>query len=259
MRESKIGMIQSPLQADLDRIADGVVNYLDADMALLSVTHNAAIISLGLSATVKRVRAERTHVPDDMVCLQVIQQDASLVLRDARDVPEFAGTGYVKAGLVAGYIGVPIQNAEIGTIGALCGVTQTPRDWSDADLQYLQAISQTVESLILREMYRLESLDATTLASEYDQIIAAFALVRADATSIHDAKGRLVFSNRALTEQIDETELESTRFKNALLRAEDGQLIPYTSNSGKSFVLIRVRTGSGYFVSQWKPSKVRLN
>lgn len=259
MRETKIGMIQSPLQADLDRIAEGVVENLDVDMALLTVTNNAAMVSLGLSASVMQVRSDRRHLPEDMVCLQVIENDSPLVLRDARVDPDASRAGYVQAGLVVGYIGVPIRSAEIGSIGTLCAVTGAPREWTDADVRYLQAIAETVENLILREMYRLESLDATSLASEYDQIIAAFALVRAEPTSIHDGKGRLVFANRTLTDMVEETELESARFKSALLGSETDGPIRFRSAGGTDYVLNRMRTGSGYLVSQWKATPSRLN
>lgn len=259
MRETKFGMIQSPLQADMDRIADEIVEYLNADMAFLSVTHNSVMVSLGLSSTAKSAGSSRTHMPADMVCLQTMQTDMPLALRDARDDPFASQTRYVREGIVAGYIGVPIQSAEIGAIGSICGVTQTPRDWSDADLRYLKAISENVENLILREMYRLESLDATSLASEYDQIIAAFALVRAEATAIHDGTGRLVFANRTLTDQVEDIELESTRFKSVLLATPGEGPVDYRAASGVDFVLTRLRTGSGYIVSQWKPVISRLN
>lgn len=259
MRETKFGMIQSPIQADLDRIADDIVQYLDADMALLSVTHNSAMMSLGLSDSVKRVRSERTQVPEDMICLQVTENNAPLVLTDARKDAKAAKTSFVRNGLVKGYIGVPIHNAEIGAIGAICGVTKDPRTWSDADVRYLTAISESVENLILREMYRLESLDATTLASEYDQIIAAFALVRAEPTSIHDGTGRLVFANRTLTDLVDETELESARFKSTLLASKGQDTVQYRSSAGIAYILTRMRTDAGYFVSQWKPYTTLLN
>jgi len=259
MRETKIGMIQSPIQADLDRIAEDVVQYLNADMALLSVTYNTAVVSLGLSETVKRARLDRMHVPEDMACLQVMENDEALVLSDARKDPIASQTAYVQDGLVTGYIGVPIRNAEVGAIGALCGVTHSPRTWTDADVRYLTAISESVENLILREMYRLESLDATTLASEYDQISAAFALVRAEPTAIHDGRGRLVFANRSLTDLVDETELESSTFRSVLLRTGAEGVVRYQTPAGISYILTRLRTGAGYIVSQWRLDQTLLN
>ncbi|MEM6386734.1 MAG: GAF domain-containing protein [Pseudomonadota bacterium] len=259
MRETKFGIIQSPLQADLDRVADGIVEHLNADMALLSVTYNAALVSLGISSHVKSIRDDRVHVPDDMACSLVIKSNAPMVLRDVRDHPEASETRYVQDGLFAGYIGVPIQNAEFGAIGSLCALTQEPSDWSDADVRYLQAIADNVENLILREMYRLESMDASSLASEYDHIIAAFALVRAEPTSIHDATGRLVFANRALTDLVPEQELEGARFKAVLLSSKEKAPLSFKTATGTDFRLSRARTSSDYFVCQWIPQSARLN
>lgn len=259
MRESKFGLIQSPVQADLDRIAEEIVEYLGADMALLSVTHNSAMVSLGVSKAVKHAEMERTHMLEDMVCTRVVNGNAPVILEDARSDALARDMPKVRDGLVGGYIGVPIRSAEIGAIGAICGVTRAPRVWTEADIKYLKTIAETVENMILREMYRLESLDASTRASEYDQIIAAFALVRAEATSIHDGTGRLVFANRTLTDQVAETELESRRMISVLRAPIADGSVRYRASNGVDYDLTRTQTGSGYFVSQWRPVRERLN
>lgn len=259
MRESNFGIIQSPLQADLDRIAADVVDNLAADLVLLSVTNKSALVSLGISDSVRQVADSRWHVPEDMVCLHVAETDMPLVLRDACQHPEAAETRYVQEGLVVGYMGVPIRNAELGAIGAICCVTQAPRDWTDGDVRYLKAVAESIENLILREMYRLESMDASSLASEYDQIIAAFALVRAEPTSIHDENGRLVFANRALTDVVEEADLEGARIRAVLKADAKAPQLEFRTAEGETFTLSRLTTSSGYFVCQWKPSAQRLN
>ncbi len=162
---------------------------------------------------------------------------------------------YVANGTVSGYIGVPIRNAELGAIGAVCGVTSRPRNWQSSDLNYLKAVALSVENLILREMYRLESADANSLVSEYDQIIAAFSLVRAHPTSIHDRNGRLVFANKALSEIVSDADLESSTVRRALQRPlSDDPLRMKIPDSQMSYLLSRRETSSGYFVCQWAPT-----
>lgn len=252
MREGTFGTIQSPLQADLDGIAKTIVETLGVDIALVSFTTNTELVSLGLSGNMGRTRENRFHVPSDLVCLNVIQNNEALVLPDARAHPDFRYVRYVANGTVSGYIGVPIRNAELGAIGAVCGVTSRPRDWKSSDLHYLKAVALNLENLILREMYRLESADANSLVSEYDQIIAAFSLVRAHPTSIHDRNGRLVFANKALSEIVSDADLESSTVQRALRKPlSDDPLRVKLADSQASYLLSRRETSSGYFVCQW--------
>ncbi len=255
MREATIGSIQSPLQADLDGIAETIVDTLGVDIALLSLASNSELVSLGLSANIGRTRENRHHVPSDLLCLNVIENNEALVLPDARAHPDFRFVRYVANGTVSGYLGVPIRNAELGAIGAVCGVTSSPRNWRASDLHYLEAVALTVENLILREMYRLESADASSLASEYDQIIAAFSLVRADPTSIHDRNGRLVFANRALSDVVSDADLQSGAVMRRLRQPlTEDPLRVQVPDSHLAFLVSRTETNSGYFVCQWVPT-----
>lgn len=259
MRETRIGLVQSPLQVDLDRIAEDIIETLNADMALISVVNNNSLVSLGVSSTVMNVRPDRKHEVGDMVCFHVVKEDTPFLVSDARTHPETHSIGYVRAGLVSGYIGVPIQNAEVGAIGAICGVTLEPRNWSKSDLRYLEALSLSVENLILREMYRQETADAAELATEYDNIIAAFSLVRAEATSIHDREGRLVFANRALTQNVDDVGLQSDTVIQAFHRSGDEDRFQIRLHNGRRFVISRQLTGSGYWVCHWQSDDRRMH
>lgn len=252
MREGKIGQIQSPLQADLDGIAEDVVETLGVDIALFSLTHNTQLVSLGLGGNIGRTREDRFHVPSDLVCLHVIENNSPLVLSDARVHPDFKDVAYVANGTVTGYLGVPVENAEVGAIGAICAVTSSPREWSSKDMRFLRTVSSTIENLILREMYRLECADVSSLVSEYDQIIAAFSLVRAAPTSIHDRDGRLVFANKALTEFVPDADLQREDIKQVLMSplSEEPLRVDIDRNA-YGFYVRRSETSSGYIVCQW--------
>ncbi|MEM9425752.1 MAG: GAF domain-containing protein [Pseudomonadota bacterium] len=252
MRETKFAAIRSPLQADLDRIAEDVVAGLGVDMALFSVTHNQTLVSLGISQSVARSKEGRVHNLTDLICRQTIQRNAPVMITDARNDPTTKEIPLVRQGAAVSYLGVPVQNAEIGVIGAICGVSSTPRSWSEADLRYLTAISLTVENLVLREMYRLESTNASDLAAEYDQIISAFSIVRADPTSIHDQEGSLVFANRALTEYVGDRELQCPKLTKSLLAISEKGSNLLRVESGAEFRVSRQRTSSGYLVFHWK-------
>jgi GAF domain-containing protein len=235
------------------------VNNLGVDAGLCSISYNNALVALGISGSISGVGESRILDPSYMICSKVIQQDAPLVITDARNDPRTCENRFVRSGQIFAYIGVPVRNAEIGAIGAVCVFTAGPREWSTADVRYVEAIAETVENLILREMYRLESADASNLLSEYDQIISAFSLVRAEATSIHDNLGRLVFANRALMEHVEDDELQSSAMKEVLLGDAGQDPVRLTVQAGTRFAVTRQKTGSGYSVCQWTPDETMLN
>lgn len=259
MRQTMIGAIQTPLQADLDRIAEDVIDVLGVDISMLSVSNNRTLVTLGLSSSIIGLRDNNQYPSRDMACGFVAQNDTPVMLEDARKHPIIGKTKFVRDGVFQGYIGTPVHNAEVGAIGAVCAATKGKRAWTEENLKYLQAVAQNVENIILREMYRLESADASNLASEYDQIIAAFALVRAEPTSIHDENGRLVFANRTLTDVVEESDLESQTLKSVLLSKPANVPTSYVTQTGGSYRLSPTRTSSGYLVCQWSRDTSRLN
>ncbi|MEO0916509.1 MAG: GAF domain-containing protein, partial [Pseudomonadota bacterium] len=251
--------VQISLKRRLDRTTDDVLDVLGVDIAMVSVLDHRTLVTLGLSTSIVRLRKKSRHALNDLACGQVVQNDRAMMLEDARKHSIIGKTQLVREGLYRGYLGVAIHDAEMGAIGAVCAATVEPRAWTDENLKYLQAVALSVENILLREMYRLESADASSLASEYDEIIAAFALVRAEPTSIHDATGRLVFANRALTDVVGESELESENLKSVLLSESKSATLPFLTREGEKYRLSPSRTSSGYLVCQWSRASSRLN
>jgi len=259
MLEANIQHAQAPLQADLDQIAEDIVGNLKADLALLSFTHNTKLVSIGLSNSAWVATGTRTHNAQDMICMHTRDADAPLRIPDTRKVPAFDMLNVVSSGLVIGYLGVPIHNAEVGAVGVVCAGMNAPRVWTDAEENYLRAMSRTVEQIILKEMYRIESQDANQVLNEYDQIISAFSMVRAAPTSIHDHAGKLVFANRAISSFLSDAELHSPEVMKTILAPPYDRPVPYRSMGQQVFDVSRHLTSGNYLVCQWDPAKHQLN
>lgn len=258
MRDSVSENGISELQKSLNRLADSLAETLRCDLALISFQHNDSIVLLGLSSSAGCITARR-HRATDLVCLHVIENNCPLVLSDARRDPSVAGLPVVREGPVVAYLGVPIRNAEIGAVGAVCGISSTPREWQDGERRYLEAVAFGVENMILREMYRLESQISNRLLNEYDEIISAFSQVRAEPTSIHDRDGRLVFANRRLIEQVPDAELHSAALRAALRAGRGEPVLEFVSGCGQTYRIERCVTASGQQVCHWACVTPRLN
>lgn len=259
MLEANISRIQPPLLADLDQIADDMVAHLKADLSMVSFTHNIQLVSLGLSNSVYRSRCERVHEASYMACGSVVKEDRTIRCADAGKDPKFRDLPLIQKLGVAGYMGVPIHNADLGAVGAVCVVTYAPRDWTDAEESYLRAIARMVEQMILKEMYRLETQDATEALNQYDQIISAFSMVRAAPTSIHDSQGNLVFANRAISAYIADCEMHGTPVLKTIMSPPLAVPARYRSRDGHVFEITRHLTSGEYLVCQWAPVNARMN
>lgn len=261
MREGTIGKIQSPLQADVEQTIRSLLEICDADFVVFSLAkRNVQLVALGLTSEVSCARAGPADAEFAWTRPDWTSRTSQLVLSDARSVPEFRDQPSVADGTICGYLGSAIENSEVGPIGTISVITSNPREWAEADVQYLNATVLAVETLILRELYRLESVDAVSLVSEYDKIIAAFTLVRAAPTSIHDQSGRLVFANRDLSDSVEIFELDKVFDMAKFAAPVDGSpLRVFSRRSGATYEVRRTTTSSGYFVCQWSVDAGRLN
>lgn len=259
MTDGRLGAEDEPIQNGLDLLADRIVEDLKCDLSLLSFAHNDKLVSLGLSSSTGQRAEMRVHEPEHLICLRTIRSDRIVALQDARSEPDFLDNRHVSDGSVVAYLGVPIHNAELGAVGAVCAINRQPHKWSDADRYYLQSVALSVENLVLRRMHRLEADETGQVLGKHDDVIMAFSLVRADPTSIHDRTGRLVYSNKALSDHVPEHELNTPKMRMALGRNRGTSSFAFRTTVGLGFRVEHRETGSGYHVCGWHLDLSRLN
>ncbi len=258
MREGYFEGSRSPICSVLNRITEEVVESLGVDFAVFSVKPNEHLGALGLEASYFSSKDDRTLCEACLDEVDWLDDKAPVVESDARRYPMGHNIASGAKMAVAGCLAVPVHNGALGPIGVIFGISSTPRAWTDIEVSYLKAVSAGVGNLIACEKLRIDAADASKLASDYDEIITTFSLVRAAAASIHDALGRLVFANRALSRIVEIQEL-AFPFDSRAASLEHGVQVAVQLRAGCRFVATPESTPSGYFVCHWTPEGRKLN
>ena len=88
-------------------------------------------------------------------CQYVVTREAPLVVADAREDSLVRDNGAVADLGVISYLGVPLRTPDGHTIGSLCAIDGSPRDWTDGDLEAMEALAEATMAAIA-ERYRSE-------------------------------------------------------------------------------------------------------
>lgn len=259
MREGQFGEISTPLQADLNVIVEHVLATTDSDFATLCFGYNTVLNSMGLMPMTWCGKIPQDPAPQDFFSDVLMAQNAPIIVDNVRFDERFSTALAGQKAPVLGLLGVPISVTDVGTVGVISALSCAQRGWTNKDRQVLKTAAKSVENILLKEMFRVESLDANKLLSEYDQIISAFSMVRAAPTSIHNQNGRLVFANGILTELVSESELEGRAYLAALLANPEHLIFLYRTRNGEVYEIQRRQTYAQYHVCQWRAEQGTAN
>jgi hypothetical protein len=237
------GIVPQPnarsLYEKLDAIAVEAAGHLGCDTVLISIQHDEALHSLGAFPALEGEVSARAHARKDTVCHRTIEMGTPLRLPDARIAEGFSNLRYVREGFVVGYLGVPIRNTGIGTVGSLCSISATPREWTPLEIGYLEQVSKNVELILLNDLFRLEMQELSATLTELDKIIVSLSQKRTIPTSIYDESGALIYANSELMADIEYNYVESRSF-DANNELSCGSSAPYpldnTSTQTEDFI-----------------------
>ncbi|WP_281982739.1 HWE histidine kinase domain-containing protein [Thalassorhabdomicrobium marinisediminis] len=88
-------------------------------------------------------------------CQHVVDTDAPLRVRDARNDPLVRDNMAIEDLNVIAYLGVPVHASNGAVLGSFCAIDNQPRDWTEAELASLHDLAAMVETeLSLRETAR---------------------------------------------------------------------------------------------------------
>ena len=96
-------------------------------------------------------------------CQYVVTREAPLVVTDAREDQLVQNNGAVADLGVISYLGVPLRTPDGHTIGSLCAIDGSPRDWTPGDLEAMEALAEATMATIAaryqqrRQTERLDS------------------------------------------------------------------------------------------------------
>ena len=142
------GLMDSPAEAEFDRITDLVRRCLGVPVALVSLV-GADRQFFKSERGLAEPWCEMRETPlSHSFCQYVVADDEPLVVEDAREHPVLKNNGAVGDLGVVAYLGVPLRTPDGHALGSLCAIDAIPRAWSDADREAMEALAETAMHLI---------------------------------------------------------------------------------------------------------------
>ncbi|WP_433796176.1 sensor histidine kinase [Actinoplanes sp. CA-252034] len=167
------GLLELPAAPGLDRLTRLASRLLGVPTSLVSlVTDEQQVFASQLGLPQPWADAARTPLSHSF-CQYVVDDDAPLVVTDARDDERLHDNRAIDEIGVIAYAGMPIR-MDGHTLGAFCAIDGQPRKWTAAELETLEDLAAAVESEI-------------ALIKAADDAQRAAATMRAVLEASHDA------------------------------------------------------------------------
>jgi PAS domain S-box-containing protein len=175
------GLLHRPLVPGLERLTRLAARLLDAPVVLVSlVTGERQVFVSQLGLPRPWSEAGETALTHSF-CQHVVDNDAPLVVADAREDETLATNGAVEDIGVVSYAGMPIR-LDSGVYGSFCAIDGKPREWTPQQLGILEDLAAAVASEIALEQAARE-------AQESSAVFGAILTATNDAYLAIDAEG----------------------------------------------------------------------
>ena len=144
------GLMDTEPEESFDRLTRLAAQMLEAPVAVVTLLDDQRQF---LKSAVGLPTGERPL--SHSFCRHVVEDDAPFVVTDARRHPRVADNPAVTESGVTAYCGVPLTTASGATLGSLCVVEMTPREWTPAEVHVLEELAAaTVTEIELRSAHR---------------------------------------------------------------------------------------------------------
>jgi len=125
-------------------------------------------------------------------CRHVVEDDAPLVIEDARTTPRVRDNPAVGELGVIAYLGAPFHHPDGRPLGSLCAIDTSPHAWTDADVETLERLAACVTDAI-----RLKAMQRTSESLRAEQSAFTFAIS-------HDLRAPMITLHGLLSEAVHE-------------------------------------------------------
>jgi len=139
-----------------DRLARLTCRLLESSTALISLVTEDRQILMGAHGLSEPWANSRQSPVSRSICKHVVTGNVPLVIADARSHPLVRDNPAVHDLQAVAYLGVPLLGPDGEMLGAVCAIDNTARDWSEDDIETLNALSQAATSEIAAHLYRQE-------------------------------------------------------------------------------------------------------
>lgn len=140
----QLGIPDGPLSPVFDRTARLVSRLLHAPVALVTLLATDRQHFVGQAGLGEPWASQRETPFSHSFCQYVVADRAPLVVVDARSSPRLRDNLAIADLGVIAYAGVPLTTPEGEVLGALCAIDQTPRVWTDDDIDTLRDLAAFV-------------------------------------------------------------------------------------------------------------------
>lgn len=191
----------SPRLEDFDAVATSVQARLSCASCLISVIEEEVLHALGVTGGGGHP-GKRSVVAADTICQHTVSLKSPVQIPDVRATPWLKNVPTVEAFNIGGYLGVPLTLSDGHSVGAICALSNTPREWQEGEIAYLVEMAGLAASKIEMHMREAEETDQAGAQDEADRILCALAQQRSSAISVHDKDGELLFANRGMVDHL---------------------------------------------------------
>jgi GAF domain-containing protein len=156
----RLGVLDTPPEASLDRLTRLAARMLRAPVALISLVDGDRQFfksSVGLAEPWASARqTPLTH----SFCAHVAGERRALVVEDAREDPMLCENLAIQDLDVVAYAGVPLVTPEGHVVGSFCAIDSRPRVWTGEDVELLEELADATMTEIELRRAGAEARDA---------------------------------------------------------------------------------------------------
>lgn len=209
-----------------DRYARLAQAQLGATVAMVSLTQDAHRPQVPETAVPPGWASVDAPFLGDTLRALVVERDAPVVSRDVLEDAELRDSLAGPDARVRAFLGFPLRDNRAHPTGALCIMDSEPRDWTDADLQFLEDLAEVCSSDLRRRVEHERSREIQRLMTQNNRQSRLLLLLSdafADAVTIDDVAET---AGRVATTGL------GARYTGLALLSEDGTTLRYTSLDG---------------------------
>ena len=150
----RAGLLGPELRSTLDELTRLATQVIGVPVALVSLVTDDRQVFVGARGLPEPWASRGQTGLSHSFCRLVIEDDAPLVIEDARVNPRTADNLAVDELGVIAYAGVPLHDPEGQVLGSVCAIADRPHAWTDRELAALEQCNAVVAALVADRLGR---------------------------------------------------------------------------------------------------------
>jgi sigma-B regulation protein RsbU (phosphoserine phosphatase) len=138
----RTGLLDTGPEEAFDRLTRLAATLLDTPFAFVTVVDETRSFWKSCIGVDSTDSAMRQNTVQESFCQYVVQDDAALIVPDARANPRTADNPSIASMGVIAWAGYPVRSPDGHVLSTFCAVDTTIRQWSARDLEILETLAQ---------------------------------------------------------------------------------------------------------------------